>query len=94
LDVIAATRDVLREPPWRLGPQREALARSAIKRARFYGWQHELWKLNWLMCWRGDWTKPLERLRYLRRSVAPYWKTQYSLTGRVLQPLLNLIPQR
>ncbi len=94
LDAIAATRDRLRVPPYWLGAEREGTGRQAIEQAQFYEWQHELWKLNWLLFWRGDWRRPLTRLAHLRRWWRPFWRTQYAPAGRLLQLLLNLLPQR
>jgi hypothetical protein len=42
LDAIAAVRDQLRTPPYRLGAEREDAGVRAIRQAHFYGWQHEL----------------------------------------------------
>jgi hypothetical protein len=93
LDAIAATRDRLREPPYWLGAEREAAGRSAIEQAELYGWQHELWKLHWLLFWRGDWKRPLTRLGHLRQWWRPFCRTQYAPTGRLFQVLVNLLPQ-
>jgi hypothetical protein len=90
MEVIAA-RDQMRKPPWRLSQERIAEGEKGIDASDRYGWTAEEWKLHWILAWRGD---ICDAWPHLRQAWRGFWKTQYSLGARLLQPLHSVLPQR
>jgi SIR2-like protein len=81
-------RDWLRTGRWRLSAEKEQEALKCIAKAEQYGWNHEAWKLSWMLLFRGNGTKR----RYLRDWWEHFRVTQYPMFTRVFQLFINLIP--
>jgi hypothetical protein len=85
---VIATRDWLRSGRWRLNDRKQKEGRNCIAKAEQYGWHHEAWKFNWIMLWRGAGNKQ----QYFQGWWRHFYKTQYPITGRMFQLVINLIP--
>jgi hypothetical protein len=80
-------RDQLRALPWKLDIHRLVLARACLLKAERYGWEHEAWKLNWILIWRGG---SKRRYRHLIGWLRHFLNTQYPLLMRFLQLAMTL----
>jgi hypothetical protein len=81
-------RDWIRTGRWRLSPAKERDAIECAAKAAAYGWQHEAWKLNWILLFRGSGRK----WHYFRPWLKHFRATQYPLLARVFQLFINIVP--
>ena len=80
-------RDQLRGLPWKLDIRRLVLARTCLLKAERYGWEHEAWKLNWILVWRGGGKR---RYRHLIGWLTHFLNTQYPVLMRFFQLAMTL----
>ncbi len=83
-------RDNLRSGDWRLSANKVTVAEKWIGVAERYGWNHEAWKLNWILFWRAGRSG---RYRHLLGWMKHFWTTQYALGERVRQLIMSILPQ-
>jgi hypothetical protein len=77
-------RDDLRRGPWCMNQRRAAKARALLRQAERYGWYPEAWKLAWTLLWRAG------RMRFFPAWWCNFWRTEYSVSARLLGPILQL----
>lgn len=82
-------RDWIRAGTWRLAEEKARAAEHWIKVAEQYGWNHESWKLKWILLLRA----PTGRLCHFWSWWNRFRATEYSLLGRLSQLILSLVPR-
>jgi hypothetical protein len=83
-------RDDLRRGGWWLSTDQVSRSEEWIRVAKRYGWNHEAWKLSWILLWRS---RGGNRLRYFRWWFVHFFKTQYALSERLRQLVTAALPQ-
>jgi hypothetical protein len=81
-------RDWIRTGRWRFSQEKKLQALKCLAKAEQYGWNHEAWKLNWMLLFRGSGKK----WHYFRAWWKHFWVTQYLILSRVFQLFVNLVP--
>jgi hypothetical protein len=85
---VITQREWLRSGNWKLSDEKQKEAINCLAKALQYGWNHEAWKLSWILTCRGTETKSA----YFRTFWNYFWETQYAPFSRLFQLFINLIP--